>query len=279
MQSALNMWCFPDAWTFQEACQYASENGVHALEVNLSETGSFQLKASTDTWREARHLAEDYGVAIPSVSTSLLWTYPLTDARESVREQARDVVLRMIELAGTLGADTVLVVPGLVTQDVSYEHAYDRAQEACAQLAATASGTGVTIAIENVWNRFLLSPLEFKRFIDEIDHPQVQVYLDVGNVLPNGFPEQWIRALAHRIRRVHVKDFRKEIGNISGFTTLFRGDVNWTQVLCALKEIGYDEYLTAEIPPNETYPKYTIEETIRGLGTLCGMYDQIQQKG
>ncbi|GMA63157.1 hypothetical protein GCM10025859_35970 [Alicyclobacillus fastidiosus] len=106
----------------------------------------------------------------------------MTDSSPAIRARAEEVVRQMIQLALEVGADTVLVVPGLVTEEVSYEQAYERAQLACSRLADEVAGTGVAIAIENVWNRFLLSPLEMRQFIDEINHKEIQVYFDIGNV-------------------------------------------------------------------------------------------------
>lgn len=269
------MWCFPAHWSFEEACRTAVEHDVHAIEVNLSEDGPFPLSGEPRSWQRARLLAEEAGVSVPSVSTDLLWKYPLTDRSLMVQRKAKDIVIRMIEMATEIGADTVLVMPGLVTEMVSYEEAYHRAQEAILELAETATAASVTIAIENVWNRFLLSPLEFRRWIDEVNHPQVRAYLDIGNVLPNGYPDQWVRILGPRIRRVHVKDFRNDIGDIRGFTTLFEGDIHWREVLSSLKEIGYDEYLTAEIPTGSTYAVYKVAEICRSLNVLCEMYKEI----
>jgi hexulose-6-phosphate isomerase len=92
-----------------------------------------------------------------------------------------------------------------------------------------------------------------RRFIDEIDHPGVGVFFDVGNILLYGFPDQWIRILGARIKRVHVKDFRTEVGTLHGFTGLLQGDVDWPAVVAALKDIGYTSYLTAEVLPAYRY--------------------------
>ncbi len=107
----------------------------------------------------------------------------------------------------------------------------------------------VVIAIENVWNKFLLSPLEMRDFIDSFKSNAVGAYFDVGNVLLIGYPEQWIRILGHRIKRVHVKDFKRSVGTVEGFVDLLEGDVDFTAVKEALADIGYDGYLTAELLP------------------------------
>ena len=126
----------------------------------------------------------------------------------------------------------------------------------------------VAIGVENVWNKFLLSPLEAARFIDDIGHPWVQFFFDVGNVLTFGYPEQWIRILGKRIRKVHIKDFQT---GPHVFTTLLNGDVNYPAVTAALREVGYDGYLIAEVgPTNRGFPTYLIEETSRAMDKILG---------
>jgi len=120
----------------------------------------------------------------------------------------------------------------------------------------------VYIAVENVWNKFLLSPLEMRKFIDEIGSEYVVSYFDVGNVLISGYPQDWIHILGKRIKKIHIKDFKTEIGNITGFVNLLEGDVNWQAVISALKEINYDNYVVAELmPPFKHYSEMLIKET------------------
>ena len=155
-----------------------------------------------------------------------------------------------------LGADAYLYVPGAVevfflseAEVIPYDVCYQRASEAISQLVPTAEKLGVTIAVENVWNKFLLSPLEMRDFIDNFDSIQVGAYFDVGNVLLTGYPEQWIRILGSRIKRVHIKDFKRSIGTADGFVDLLEGDVDFVAVKKALAEINYDSYVTAEMIP------------------------------
>ena len=115
------------------------------------------------------------------------------------------------------------------------------------ELAPDAEAAGVVIGLENVWNKFLLSPLEMRDFLDKVGSDYVKAYFDIGNVVVNGYPEHWIRILGSRIARVHVKDFRTIVGNINGFVDLLGGDVNFPEVVKALREVGYDSYLTAEM--------------------------------
>ena len=129
------------------------------------------------------------------------------------------------------------------------------------QLAPVAEKHRVAVGIENVWNQFLLSPVEFRDFIDECESEYVGAYFDVGNVLAYGFPEQWIRILNRRVKAVHMKDYRREVGSLAGFVMLMEGDVAWPPVMEALRAIGYDRAVTAE------YPAYThgLDVTLKHL--------------
>src|SRR5690606_27691514 len=134
--------------------------------------------------------------------------------------------------------------------------------EAITGLASHAESAGVSIAIENVWNKFLLSPLEMRSFIDATGSSYVGSYFDVGNVVVNGYPEHWIRILGHRIKKVHFKDYRRQAGGLHGFVDLLAGDVNYPAVVEALKAIGYNNFVTAEmIPPYAHHAEQIIYNT------------------
>jgi hexulose-6-phosphate isomerase len=129
----------------------------------------------------------------------------------------------------------------------------------------------VEIGLENVWNKFLLSPLEMRDFIDKVDSPYVGAYLDIGNTLANGFPEHWIRSLNSRIKKVHFKDYRMEAGGLHGFVDLLAGDVNYPAVTEELKKIGYDNWVTAEMIPNyKHYTKTIIYNTSNAMDSILG---------
>ncbi|RKY67851.1 MAG: sugar phosphate isomerase/epimerase, partial [Candidatus Latescibacterota bacterium] len=134
------------------------------------------------------------------------------------------------------------------------------------ELAPVAEQLKVAVCVENVWNKFLLSPLEMRDFVDAVDSEYVGVYFDVGNVIPMGYPEHWIQILGKRIKRVHFKDFRRNVGTLDGFVDLLEGDVNWPEVMAALRRIGYNSYATAEmIPPYTHHPEALVCNTSRSM--------------
>lgn len=279
MKLGVNQWCFPEGYDLERCLELAAEAGFQGLEANIGEPrvgegagGPIPLSlttASLEVEAEAlRKRAAKAGIELHSLSTALHWTYSFTSADERVRDQAIEVAERMLALAAVLRAKTVLIVPGLVTEEVSYRSAYERALDAMRHLAAEAARSGVSIGIENVWNRFLLSPLEMRRFIEEIGSERVGAYLDVGNVLAFGYPEQWAEVLAELICGVHVKDFRLDVGNYHGFTALGHGDVSWPRVIDALRRAGYDGYLTVELPPRRFRPDQGVCEAARTLKAM-----------
>lgn len=267
MLKAVNQWCYPDGTPLEQVFEIGKSAGLDAIELNLYAPGGIGFTTET-TPAEAEAIgamARSYGLQLRSLSTGLLWQTPLCSPDEDIRRRGREVVKKQIDLASIVGMDTVLVVPGVVNAEISYDECYKRSQDEVAQLAAYAEEKKVAIGIENVWNKFLLSPLEMARYIDEIGSPYVGAYFDVGNVLQFGYPEQWIRILGSRIRKVHVKDFSTSVGNITGFVPLLAGDVNWTAVRQALKDIQYTDTIAAELSAYAASPYQLIYDTSRHL--------------
>jgi len=171
-----------------------------------------------------------------------------------------------------------LVIPGCVNAEfaapgkvMDYVTCYERSLESIQKVKAYAEQYKVEIGLENVWNKFLLSPMEMRDFIDKVGSEYVGSYLDIGNTLANGFPEHWIRALGKRIKKVHFKDYRVEAGGLHGFVDLLAGDVNYPAVMEALKEVGYDGWVSAEMIPNYKYHTETIiYNTSRAMDSILG---------
>ena len=188
-------------------------------------------------------LARQAGVPIHSIVYGG-WGAPFSDPDPKVIEKGLAGMETALRSAKALGAETVLLVPAIVTETVGYGDAYKRSQEHIRKLLPLAEQLGVVIAVENVWNKFLLSPLEFARYVDEFESPWLKAYFDVGNVIIYGYAQDWIRTLGNRIVKIHLKDFKRK-----GYqwTNLLEGDANWKQVRRALDEVGYDGFLTTEL--------------------------------
>jgi len=196
---------------------------------------------------------EETGLKAASVCCNTHWNKPVSDPNPAVREEGLNGLKQALRDAKRYGASSVLFVAAVVNKDVSYADAYKRSQEEIRKAIPLAEELGVKIAIENVWNHFLLSPLEAARYVDEFNSPWVGWHFDVGNVITYGWPEQWIRTLGKRIQKLHIKEFSREKANKEGLPKGFsveflKGDNNWAAVMTALDEIGYNGWGIAEQP-------------------------------
>ncbi|HWD98059.1 MAG TPA: sugar phosphate isomerase/epimerase family protein [Bryobacteraceae bacterium] len=191
------------------------------------------------------------GLKPASVCCATHWKQPLSDPDAAVRKAGLDGLMQALRDAKAYGASSVLLVPAVVNKKVSYTDAYQRSQTEIRKAIPLAQELGVKIAIENVWNLFLLSPLEAARYVDEFESPAVGWHFDVGNVINYGYPEQWIRILGKRIQKLHIKEYsrakRDKEGPSAGFRVpLMTGDDDWPAVMAALDEIGYAGWGIAE---------------------------------
>jgi len=193
--------------------------------------------------KELGSLARQAGVPIHSISYGG-WGTPLSDPKPEVVAKGLAGMETALRSARAQGAEVVLLVPAVVNETVSYGEAYERSQKNIRKLLPLAREQRVIIAVENVWNKFLLSPLEFARYVDEFESPWLKAYVDVGNMILFGYAQDWVRTIGRRIARIHLKDFRRK-----GYewTNLLEGDVNWPQVRRALDEVGYQGYMTTEL--------------------------------
>jgi hexulose-6-phosphate isomerase len=278
MKKGINIWSFPGDASIAYCIQTAKQAGFEGIELSLNGEGELSLSATDQEVRDIQGRLEEAGIEIAGLATGLYWDYPMTSSRPEIRTKALDVCKKQLELAAAFGVDTILVIPGAVGVDfipdsevTDYEVAYERAQEALAHLLPYAESAGVSIGIENVWNKFLVSPLELRTFIDSFSSDYIGSYFDVGNVVQNGYPEQWVRILGHRIKKVHFKDYRRQAGGLHGFVDLLAGDVNYPAVMQALQAIGYDNYVTAEmIPPYTHHSKQIIFNTSKAMDAILG---------
>lgn len=191
------------------------------------------------------------GLHIPSVCLATHWSKPLSDPDPSVRAEGLAGLEVALRDAAAYGASSVLLVPGIVNAKVSYQECWDRSTAEIRKVLPLARELGVKIAIENVWNNFLLSPLEAARYVDQFESPYLGWHFDAGNIVLYGWPEQWIRILGHRILKIHLKEFSRkkcdEEGRWKGFAVNFlEGDNNWPEVIKAAREIGYTDWFITE---------------------------------
>ncbi|MFA6929925.1 MAG: sugar phosphate isomerase/epimerase family protein [Lentisphaeria bacterium] len=223
--------------TPEERFSTAAELGFSCVEIPALETAAERVR-----YRKA---AEAAGIAVASVMNSKHWASPLSDPDATVRQASREGILQALATAVELGANTVLLVPAVVKPDVTYEQAWDRSAAEIEMLLPSFEAEKVCLAIENVWNKFLLSPLEMRAYIDSFANPFLGAYFDVGNICFFGYPQHWIHGLGKRLKKVHIKGFDTRT---RAFTSrLLGGDIDWQGVCRALQEVAYDDVLTAEI--------------------------------
>lgn len=266
MKTGVSMFSFTEDADLKSLFPLIKRAGYDGVEPVFSEYGYLNEQTTRREIEKIGKMAREEGLEIPSVGVWSLWKYNLVSDHEETRRRAVNIVKKQIEAAAILGADTVLVVPGYVgcsfveePERIRYDKAYDRCLAALKELAVFGEEYGVCIGIENVWNRFLLSPLEMKRLLDEVNSPFAGAYFDVGNVICTGYPEDWIEILDSRIKKIHLSDFRYGAAGMSGFVDLFAGDVDFVKVGESLKRIGYDGWLTLEMLPNyKQFPEVSL---------------------
>lgn len=264
MKKGINIWSFPQG-SIKDNLTLAKNAGFDGVELALNGEGELSMSSSDKEVLSIKNMADDMGLSLYSLSCGLCWDYRLSDDDASLRQKAKEMIKKQIYTAKLLGADTVLVIPGVVNVEfsmpekkVAYDVVYQRALDGLNELKGYAEQLKVNIGLENVWNKFLLSPMEMRDFIDKIGSDYVGSYLDIGNTLYCSYPEDWVRILGNRIKKIHFKDYRVQAGGLHGFVDLLAGDVNYPEVVNALNEIGYDGWVSAEMIPNYKYYTDTI---------------------
>jgi L-ribulose-5-phosphate 3-epimerase len=231
----------PKDGSYAQRFKIARDAGFDAIEM--------QTIAREDEAAEIRDAAMKTGLRIHSVMNSEHWRSPLSSRDRGVVNTGVAGMETSLRNAARWGADTVLLVPAVVDATTSYRDAWTRSQQVIRErLLPLAKELKVIVAVEEVWNKFLLSPLEFARYVDELDSPWLKAYFDVGNVVFYGYPQDWIRTLGTRIAKVHLKDFHLDrINGRFAWTNIGDGDIDWLDVRRAFDEVGYRGYFTTEV--------------------------------
>ena len=276
MKKGISIWSFAET-DLRKCMELAKSAGFDGIELALDEDSMVSMKSTKEDILEVKKMAEEIGLELYSLASGLYWQYNYTSANPENVRYAKEITKKQLQVASWLGCDTILVVPGAVEvafdpgEIVEYDVAYERALEALRELAPVAEELNVHIGVENVWNRFLLSPMEMAEFIDKVGSTHVGSYFDVGNVLFSGYPEHWIKILNKRIKKVHFKDYRRAAGDLHGFVDLLAGEVNWPAVMAQLENVGYDNWATAEmLPPYTHYPETILYNTSNSMDKILG---------
>lgn len=268
---ALNYWVMGGFDGQVEPCvaiKQASEYGLDGIELTFGDVLNENIsEAELDKIREC---AKGNGIKLQTLASGFYWGCSLASEDEEERLKAIAFTEKYLAAAARLGAESILVVPGSVeipwddnVPVMSYDIVWENSITSLKKLAPLAEKLSVNIAIENVWNNFLLSPIEMKLYLDSIGSNFVGSYLDIGNVVRVGVPEHWIKILGNRIKAIHVKNFKREdaCGGLHGFgDNILEGDINFDNIKSALIEIDYSGPLTAEMIPFSRLPDLVLPD-------------------
>jgi hexulose-6-phosphate isomerase len=242
IRKAVEFNMLPTTLSVAERFQVARDCGFEAIECPTTPDPS---KAE-----EILAASKSAGLPIHSVMNAEHWRSPLSSSDPALVEKSLDGMRTSLHNARLWGADTVLLVPAVVNPETAYADAWSRSQREIRKLIPLAAELKVIIGIEEVWNKFLLSPVEFARYVDDFNSPWIRAYFDIGNVAIQAYPHDWIRTLGKRIVKLHVKDFSFR-NRVAEFTRLLEGDIDWKAVHAALTDIGYEGTATVELPAGD----------------------------
>jgi len=265
---------FPENMSFAQGLETLKRSGYDGIELWLGDRPWFQMSTTDAQLRELRDQIHAAGLEVSDIANSLDWKQNVSSREPVKREAAVQHIRRQIEAAQIFNCDAILVVAGVVNSTTPYNEVYNRCLESMRSLGKDAASAKVKIGVENCCSeqKFLLSPREFKTFLDEVNNPWVGIHLDVGNIHDTGFAEQWIEMLGPQITRIHVKDVlvhRGRCGEESVYTNIFLGNNNWRAIRDAMTKVGYDGWLIAEMEARYHYaPDQQIYDTAAALNRV-----------
>jgi hexulose-6-phosphate isomerase len=277
---AINYWSFEHGLAnehpIEDAAAEARATGFEGIELAIAETGVLSVTSSQADCRRIRACIDSHGLHLDSIASGMSWGCSPSHPDLNVRRKAVELHEAAIQRVAWLGCTSLLFIPGAVSIPwdngypfVPYEQAIAWAREATQSLLQTAERLHVELCVENVWNGMFYSPLEYRDFIDSFGSSAIGAYFDAGNCMgQHQYPPHWIEILGPRIKRVHVKDFKRAVGNLDGFCDLLEGDQPWPETMAALRKVGYDRTLTAEMIP---YAPARVEKTAAAMRRIMQM--------
>lgn len=234
--------------------------GFDGIELNLPDDG-----LTTEKIIEARDAS---GLEVAGIICTSHWSFPLSANDPGKRERTVNGLKYALKQGGEIGCKRVLLVPGTVEKDVTYEQCWQRSIEGIKRCIETAEQSKCAIAVENVWNRFINEPVAARRYLEEINSPWVGWHFDIGNCVTFGWPEHWVRTLGKKhLFNLHIKEYsrskRDKHGPFAGFEVeLMEGENDWPAVMKALDEVGYEGYGILEVGGGDaTRLKFLAERT------------------
>lgn len=251
---------FPKSMPLEEQFRQARNAGFEGIEVPLGEL--LPLETQRDQARRLADAARKNGIELVSLWVSApLSNNPLNHPDPAVRARGVEALRRAITLASWMDCGALLIVPGRLGTgpkfQIGYQDTWDRVSAEMKKVVPDAEEARVCLLPENVWNRFLVSPLEMRAFVDQFQSPWVGAYFDIGNILQYGYPQDWILTLGTRIKRVHAKDYKLSTRAEQGrFVDLLEGDVDWKEVMAALVKVGYQGFISPEYGHRPEDPGY-----------------------
>ncbi|MHC4444185.1 MAG: sugar phosphate isomerase/epimerase family protein [Planctomycetota bacterium] len=262
MIKAISYWAMKDGLAgthpIDNALTCAKEAGFTGMELCMGTEGVLNTQTSQAECQAIRATIESSGIAVETLASGMCWAFNPTSNEDAVRRKAIQLHADSLQRAAWLGCQAMLYVPGIVksplTPDelIRYDKAVERAREGVKQLLDVAEKVGVDLCVENVWNGLFYSPLEFIEFVDSFNSDRLGIYFDVGNGMGyHQHPPHWIELFGQRIKRIHIKDYKEQFGfeGSYAFCSLGEGQVPWSQTMAALKAIGYDRTIVAEMMP------------------------------
>jgi len=221
-----------------DLCQNA---GYEAVELTVREGTDLHPALSELEFRE---IANKFSMANIEIASLAGLKGNLLTLNDDERQAAKESLAQSIKIAGLMGVGAILVHPGQLAVGGTYQQVWDSLVILIKDLIYLAKREQVAISLENVWNKFLLSPKEMREIIDEIGSEWVGAYLDTANMMAYGYPEHWIRELGSRVKRVHFKDFKRREHQ---FVNLLDGDTDWPIIMAELRQIGYQHPVIHEV--------------------------------